>query len=937
MEKVEQDASLQTDSESLPLAPKRPRTDCTWKSLTSQIFDSPSLIAPGNESLVFPEQNGHARVGKSCEQAQDTEINVSPAAEVTTTHTASPNENHFLHSKQYDSQVQLLSGSETFKDCTGEMSSRIEWQRHEKSLEDKPPGDCSAPSKNGISIHKEVECQSDFSRDDSVASLSIQRESNHMDDKHNFADNIVQMEEKENEKRDKSQLFDLTRDEDIPVILLEDKSKVKIYGGPAVCDRETNNDNGRSALSSSVECTEGSLISYDSAAAKNIAIQTGSTDDIGWAKGELGELTAEAQGKIVDHTPENHISVRFCRECAEGDNDAHPLSVIDPAVSGETVREAEGNHFNSGSSASEVLPPSVKVCELEIPLALISGGRPLDTAVQLSNQSVPLQHNDEKENWSQLYTQTQSYCVGSSETDNTTSCDGSCPSALSPQRPETPFPAGDEIEGSRGSMGHHAHEQSSCLPVSCDNPKAQHVEHPWSGTGTTDEPVYIQEMAGLANECGLYEYEMNSEKVMLQHNRPDNDAMTEQPLVEGLTEATRRIDENSHSFFTEYHQTDETLEEKDELLPACFPSIKDAVVPGPHELSPKFCSQSEDIDAVLKNKDTFSPVPSAFCLYNAMSGGFDNFHKLQLSPDDDEYDDDVGQDHTSMARKLIKSPQMNPSVLESEGDEKEEMPKETEMDQIHEKGGIFECHTDDSARGSFDSATNCTELVSEQELISSECHPNEPATDSSGSNEPRSIQYPEFDMKKEYDLVLKELNLYFLISRSDSVCVDEAPKLEECSDVMWCQASQGKGHISSTEPALHCNQSSDPDEDRTVQISVTDPESCHICSHGGEQEVPNGHHLLQEASDPWQTELKRTAGSFMCLPLLQPQHHTLPWQAKKLEPLRTCTRPIRLGLSKRAKPKPCTVSTLTNVPNEVVGTVCESQCIVYWTVVSVVW
>nr|XP_061842783.1 uncharacterized protein LOC133623580 [Nerophis lumbriciformis] len=902
MEKVKQDATLQTDSESLPLAPKRPRTDCTWKSLlTSQIFDSPSLILPGNASLVFTEQNGHARAGKSCEQAQDTEINVSPAAEVTTTHTASPNENHFLHSQRYDSQVQLLSGSQTFEDCTSEMSSRIEWQRNEKSLEDKPPGDCSVPSKNGISIDKEVECQSDFSPDDSVASLSTQRENNHLEDKHNFA-GIVQMEEKENEKRDKCQLFDLRPDEDIPVILVEDKSKVKIYGGPAVCDRETNNDNGRSAISSSVECTEESLISYDSASAKNIATQTGSTDDIGWAKGELGELTAEAQGKIVDHTPENHMSARLCRECAEGDNDAHPLSVIDPVVSGETVREAEGNHFNSGSSASEVLPPSVKVCELEIPLALISDGRPLDTAVQLSNQSVPLQQKDEKENLSQSYTQTQSYCVGSSETHNTTSCDGSCPSASSPQRPRKPFPAGDRIEESRESMGHHAHEQSSCLSVSCDNPKAQYIEHPWSGTGTTDEPVYIQEMAGLANECGVYEYEMNSEETMLQHNRPDNDVMTEQPPVEGLTEATRRIDEDSHCFFTEYHQADETLEDKDELLSACFPSINDAVVPGPHELSPKFCSQSEDIARVLKNKDTLSPVPSAFCLYNAMPGGFDNFHKLQLSPDDDE-DDDVGQDHTSMAMNLIKSPQMNPSVSESEGDEQKEMPKETEMDQIHEKGGIFECHTDDSASGSFDSATNCTELVSEQELIPSECHPNEPATDSSGSNEPRSIQYPEFDMKKEYDLVLKELNLYFLISRSDSVCVNEAPTLEECSDVMCCRASQGKGHISSAEPALHCDPASDPDEDRTVQISVTDPESCRIYSHGDEQEVPNSRHLPQEASDPWQTELKRTAGSFMCLPLLQPQHHTLPWQAKKLEPLRTCARPIRLGLSKRAKPK----------------------------------
>nr|XP_057932695.1 uncharacterized protein LOC131131735 isoform X3 [Doryrhamphus excisus]XP_057932697.1 uncharacterized protein LOC131131735 isoform X3 [Doryrhamphus excisus] len=917
METLEQDVCLKTDSESLPLAPKRPRTDCVCDFLlTTQTFVSPMLTSLSTESLVCTEQNGKPR-------EQDTESNVSPPAEDPSAHAGSPNmcvitrERHFLHPKQYDQQDKLgsspSSGSQTFKDPTTDMSNHPECQLLEKSLEDKPPGDCSMPSKNGMSNHAEVRCQSDFPDDYTRHGASLRtcsqsatnEESNQREDEHNFTDK----EEREDERSDKSlsdirefQLFD----EGIPVISVEDKRKVEIRDSTAVCATETNDRayvKGSSDISSPVECAESSLIFYDSTSTINTMTETQSTDDIAWAKGELGETKVKARGEIVDHTPKHHTSGRISQECTEGDNDADPFSVIEPAVWRETVREAEEIRSNSGSSAGEELPPSVKVCELEIPLAHISDVRPLDTRAQSSNQREPRLQKDEKENPSQLHTQTQSHCAVSCETHNTTGYEGSCHAASSPQRPTNPFPAGDGVQESRGTMGHDLHQQSSCSPVSCDNPKPQHVEHP--------QAKNIQQMTGFANECGLHEYEMKSVEMILQENKPHNDVMTGQPAAEGMTEEPKLTHNDTHCCFTEHHQTAETLGGKDELLALCFPSISDAVVPEPHELSPKYDSQSLDIPAAPQSKVRLSSWPSAFCLYNHVPEGFDSFHKIQLSPDDDEDDDDAGRDdcqpHTSMAMQRIKSPQMNPYVLEAVGDEYEDMPKVIEEDQVHEEGGIFKCHTDNIDDGSF----NSTELLSGQEIIAFETYPNDPATDSSGSNGPHSILYPQFDMKKEFDVVLKELNLYFFISRSDFTCDNGVPTLDQRSDVASNEVSNGKSHTGSPDLTLQSDPASDPHKARNVEMCVTDPEFSHVTCHGGEQEVPDGSLDLQESSgliaekhkEPRQTELERTACSFMCQPLLQKQHCTFLWQAKRLEPLRTCARPIRLGLSKRAKPR----------------------------------
>ncbi|XP_062268086.1 RAD51-associated protein 2-like [Platichthys flesus] len=87
--------------------------------------------------------------------------------------------------------------------------------------------------------------------------------------------------------------------------------------------------------------------------------------------------------------------------------------------------------------------------------------------------------------------------------------------------------------------------------------------------------------------------------------------------------------------------------------------------------------------------------------------------------------------------------------------------------------------------------------------------------------------------------------------------------------------------------------------------------SCTSGSCDGEQEVPFASHTSQETSMDTAEKHKELQGMdqrrkiwspsfFGCPPLLQQQFHK---PHRRLEPLTTCKRPIRVGLSKRAKTK----------------------------------
>ncbi|KAK2856527.1 hypothetical protein Q5P01_005262 [Channa striata] len=123
--------------------------------------------------------------------------------------------------------------------------------------------------------------------------------------------------------------------------------------------------------------------------------------------------------------------------------------------------------------------------------------------------------------------------------------------------------------------------------------------------------------------------------------------------------------------------------------------------------------------------------------------------------------------------------------------------------------------------------------------------------------------------------------------------------------------SKRHGHLLEGEE----DEKEDVDEDRSLEVCEGDPVVSYIAgSCDGEQEVPHGSHSCPKTSmytpekqrEPGEPEQRRKtwSPSFMCLSVLE-QVSCRPEQPqqKRLKPLRTCTRPIRVGLSKRAKTK----------------------------------
>ncbi|GAA6233930.1 RAD51-associated protein 2-like [Lates japonicus] len=210
---------------------------------------------------------------------------------------------------------------------------------------------------------------------------------------------------------------------------------------------------------------------------------------------------------------------------------------------------------------------------------------------------------------------------------------------------------------------------------------------------------------------------------------------------------------------------------------------------------------------------------------------------------------------------------------------------------------------------------NC-EICESCEHIQDESNPQSvSSTVSTESDSPSALNYYlEFEMKKQFDLVLKELNLFFDISINDVASDGRASSPEQCNDMT--EALEGdtsvcKDHLSSSELGRHRDTSLDDTDD---SLCGGDPVVCRTTgSCDGEQEVPLGSHMCQETSvytsekhrEPREIEQRRKmwSPSFVCPPFLDQQSLRPPEQPKRLQPLRTCTRPIRVGLSKRAKTK----------------------------------
>ncbi|XP_033505232.2 uncharacterized protein LOC117271207 [Epinephelus lanceolatus] len=990
-----------------------------------------------------------------------------------------------------------LAESHTSKDASADTSSHSDCKQPGKSLEDKPPVGYSLPAgneedrrqvQNSVSQiepfilssgDEGVRCQPDCTYEDAlcdtgfcntfVQSAEVE-ESNQRKEKDGFCENTLFSKEEGNnlicstdyvdyksfhsnpEEQPSGNLAEGVKNEELQICENENV---------AVCDGETKgqvneNEMSKSFISSAAECVEGSIVSHDVVLARNIAMKSGSLEADGFygAKGEhaAGKMIATAPSETADHTTEPPMPARISQAPAEGDNDASPFSVIDPAMWSETDRKAEENHRNSESTAGVELSPSVKVSEMETPLPLCSDVRLSqevsvpDQTGRFNHQSKTEQCKDEKEESWQSHTEPQACSVTTNETHNKTGNKGSCHwrSSLSssPCRLAKPSPAGDGRQESHDTVGHELKEQdqSGCFPVSPNHPEMQEVEYLQTEIARIAGATEIREREEMtsseeeigADEHGKLENLSDSEEKLPPQNQKHTEDATEIStgdcdklshrddeleinleclsddsynavisIKEGTTEEKERKEEaggeeemdvhgnseilvkseddhqpqsqqkgdmteesisecsegnmcrsghkstvlgqheqeNKLSCFSDCHHRAETFmaENKDDLLAVTFPPTSDAVVPGPHEL---LHSQNADKPTALNCNDRFSPVPSAFTFNNSVPRGFDTFERIQLTLDDDDAGLSNSPLLTSLPGQLLKSPQRQvyDCMPEAESNEHNKVPEEEEEEEVER----FECHTENMAKGFLSSDTSCNELPNfilaanvlalgqpelqpncESSYNSSECFQGNlnpksmSSTVSSKSNGPASDvnDSPEFEMKKQFDMVLKELNLFFDISRNDFASDSRASSPERFSSII--EALEGnttncKEHFSSPELG---RPSSDANEDHSLEMCGGDPVVSFTSGSGdGEQEVPLGSQLCQETSmytaeeqhkEPREMDQKRKmwSPSFACQPFLEHLSLRQLEQPRRLEPLRTCTRPIRVGLSKRAKTK----------------------------------
>ncbi|XP_068564346.1 uncharacterized protein [Cebidichthys violaceus] len=1085
---TQEDISPQTERElTLPLSPKRPRTDCTHDNSGKSHF--PELLAfwktsssstlQENAGLVCRAESAGIEDEKPHEHQQDAQLIVIPFTRLTTSHTEDAHtdlsevcliaaERRFkllvrdeqppvtatdkLSSYLLDDEDRALAETlkEILKDACADSSSHPDCKLLGKSVEDEPPGalglhagnnEAGRPVQNSASqlraltvssSDEGVRCQCDCTNENVLHDTGFwntwnqsaeAEESNQEWEELGFSENI---------------LFSKENEEDNSLIYFTHADSDSFYSNPqpsgnlaqgfknedkilelqicenqnvAICNGETKdqvNENGMSinSIPSAALFAEGSIVSYDVVSARNMAIDSASleADDFCGAKGEeaAGKMIAKALSETPDHTTETPMPARISQGPAEGDNDASPFSVIDPAIWSETDREAKERRCNSASAAAGVeLFPSVKVFEMETPLPLCSDVRlPQEVSIHHSRTQ---QVKDDKEDLWQSYTEPQACSSHTNETHNKAGSDGSCHWKSSPSsRPAKPPPAGDGRRDSHDTVGHQLKEQdrSGCFPVSPDQMKTKEVEYLQAEIARMDgetEIIEMEGMTGFEEEIGTGEHEKQPEhspdfeRKLLQQKEKHTEDSTEISTGDSISDGTegkiskydnklKHVDDalkhnlgvlSDHPYnalFVTMQGTAEEKERKEEASDVHGDSEILVKSEGDHQQQSQqnedmpeervsecternvsksghkltLVSQHEqenklscfsDSTFMVDNKDKRLAF-TAFTFNGRMPEGFDTFERIQLSLDGDEDSLSSSPLLTSLPRQLLKSPQqqLHHSVPEAESGEHEELPEEEEED---ERCGR---HTENMAKGFSISDTRCNEVPNfisaaaddvalgrpeqqphyESAHNSSEGFQDDLNTQSVVSTVPFNSDCPasdvsdspKFEKKQLFDMVLKELNRFFGVSMSDFTGDSRASSPEQCVDVTEVldrDTLNCKEHLSS--PKLGCyrdTSSEDADEDPSLDPAA----SCTSGGADGEQEVPQ---LCQETSmctqethkEPPEMEHKRTiwSPSFECPPLLEQLSYRQPEQTRRLEPLRTCTRPIRVGLSKRAKTK----------------------------------
>ncbi len=454
-----------------------------------------------------------------------------------------------------------LAECHTSNGASSDTSSHPDCKWLRESFEDKYYGSCNLPTGNDgaqvqnnvsqiqafthSSSDKEVRCQFDCTHEDMLHdtgfchswSQSAENQENSQErDEHGFIESTLLSKEKEentspipsteyahtelfnsNPEEDPSSHFAESTESDEKILEIQNCEKKNVAVGNGETKGQVYESGpSNSFIPSTTECVEGSIFCYDVLLDRSIAFEN-EADDFCGAKGELaaGKMIAKAWSETADHTTETPMPARISQEPAEGDNDAGPFSVIDPAIWSETDREAEGKRCNSESTAGAELSPSVKVCKMEMPLQLCSDVRPsqevsaLHQTWQLNHQSRTQQCKDEKVDFCQLYTEPQAFSITTNETHKAGN-EGGCLWKSSPSSSPKLPPVGNARQESLDAVGCQLKEQHhlDCFSVSLDCPKTQEVEYLQTEIARMDRAT---EMKGR-EEITHFEEEMRTDE-----------------------------------------------------------------------------------------------------------------------------------------------------------------------------------------------------------------------------------------------------------------------------------------------------------------------------------------------------------------------------------------------------------------------------------------
>lgn len=306
-----------------------------------------------------------------------------------------------------------LAETHTSPDSCTNTSNHSDCKLWRDSFEDNPPRGCNLSSRNGLEGRQVVSGVSEIQVLNCSGKTWHPAESFQGKDKHIFRE-IPSKEEVSAENsflayihhtdknvfysniKDSKNLADGVKNE-------RDELELQIFknGNVTSCEEKgTANAKGlnRSTIHRAAQCAEGSIVTYVVASAGKMATENvGIEDDVlCWAKGEhaAGEMIAEAGRKDTDHPAETSLPAGIGHEHAVGDNDAGRFSVIDPAICRETDRESEGTHCYSESCTDANLVSSLKVHRMEAPPAFGS-----DIMSRLQKHRGEIQEcKDEKDN-----------------------------------------------------------------------------------------------------------------------------------------------------------------------------------------------------------------------------------------------------------------------------------------------------------------------------------------------------------------------------------------------------------------------------------------------------------------------------------------------------------------------------------------------------------